>query len=221
MKAIMMKLHPRAVELKNRALSVYEEKIKKRAAFLIARIRSDIFEYPDKKERNRRLILLFTFIFVMDYLMYCLHTDKNVVDIFPVIPSFVMEKPVYVYLPSPDGISIIREKRSIPPYESDEKTARLLFETVVRGSIFDNTAMAVPVDLFVRNVWIHGRERGKTRLCVIDVEPAELRSSVAVIKNSESLFRKALEKTITENIPSVRSVLVLEKGVPGAALWEL
>jgi hypothetical protein len=71
----------------------------------------------------------------------------------------------------------------------------------------------------VRKVWIEGKGPGKK--VIIDLEPAEIRSSATVITNSERLFRRALEKTITENIPSVRSVLMLEKGVPGTALWEI
>ncbi len=209
-----------ALDLKKRSLAFYEGQIKRRAIAAVLMVRSELIEFPDKKEKTRRFILLFAAIFLLDYLMYCLHTDKNIVDLFPEIPSLAHEKKVSVYLPSLDGATMIHEKRAIPVYDSDEKTAKLLFEIVVKGSIFDNTAMAVPANMFVRKVWIQGRGAGK-KICVIDVDPAELRSSVVVIKNSESLFKRAVEKTITENIPSVKSVLVLEKGIPGTALWEL
>ncbi len=214
-------LKQNALILKKRALEFHGAQIQTRAHAAASLVRTELIEIPDRKERNRRLILLFAGIFFADYLMYCLHTNKNIVDIFPEIPSLAQEKKVSVYLPALDGATIIHETRAIPVYDSEEKTAKLLFEIVVKGSIFDNTAMAVPAGLFVRKVWIQGRGAGNTKMCVIDLEPTELRSGAVVMKNSEHLFRQALEKTITENIPSVKSVLVLEKGVPGAPLWEL
>jgi hypothetical protein len=214
-------LRTKAENLIHRAVFFYNAQVKKRIVTIAARIRSELIDFPDRKEKTRRLILLFAFLFLFDYLMYCLHTEKNIVDIFPEIPSLDHNKRVSVYVPSLDGGSFIKEKRSIPVYDSDEKTAKALFEFVVKGSIFENTAMAVPVDLFVRKVWIYRRGNGNGKVCVFDCEPAELRSNITVIKNSESLFKRALEKTVTENIPSVKTVLVLEKGVPGTALWEL
>lgn len=214
-----LKQHAR--NLKERAHAFYNTHIQPRAAMISSLVRRELIEYPAGKERNRRLILLFAGIFIADYLMYCLHTNKNIVDIFPELPSLAQEKKVPVYLPALDGTTIMRETRAIPVYDSEEKTAKLLFELVVKGSMYDNTAMAVPSGLFVKKVWIHGRGADRSRVCVIDLEPAELRSGATVIKNSEQLFRRAVEKTITENIPSVKSIMVLEKGVPGTALWEL
>jgi hypothetical protein len=217
-------LRTKATDLIQRAVSFfsfYYDLVKKRAVEFTARIRSELIDLPDGKERNRRLILLFAFIFLFDYLMYCLHTDKNIVDIFPEIPSLDHYRQVPVYVPSLDGISLIQEKRSIPVYDNDEKTAKALFEFVVKGSLFENTSMAVPVNLFVRKIWIYKRGKGSGKVCVFDFEPAELRSNITVIQNSEKLFKLALEKTITKNIPSVKAVILLEKGVPGTSLWEL
>ncbi|HOT45288.1 MAG TPA: hypothetical protein PLM53_10080 [Spirochaetota bacterium] len=202
-------------------LELYYEHVQPRVHAVTSLARTELIDYPRGSERNRRLVLVFAGIFIADYLMYCLHTNKNIGDIFPELPSLSHEKKVSVYLPALDGATIMRETREIPLYDSDEKTAKLLFETVVKGSLYDNTAMAVPAGLFVRKVWIQGRGSGNGRVCIIDLEPAELRLSATVIKNSERLFRRAVEKTITENIPSIKTVLVLEKGVPGTALWEL
>ncbi|HNW29876.1 MAG TPA: GerMN domain-containing protein [Spirochaetota bacterium] len=207
--------------LVERALELYYAYVQPRVHAVASLVRTELIEYPRGRERNRRLILFFAGIFIADYLMYCLHTNKNIADIFPEIPSLTQEKKVSVYLPALDGATIMRETREIPVYDSDEKTAKFLFETVVKGSLYDNTAMAVPAGLFVRKVWIDSRGAGNGRVCVIDLEPAELRPSATVIKNSERLFRRAVEKTITENIPAIKTVLVLEKGVPGTALWEL
>jgi hypothetical protein len=221
MKTLHQDLKRKALSLVERALAFYGEHILTRARAAVSMVHAELIDYPEKKERTRRLILLFTGIFFADYLMYCLHTDKNIVDIFPELPSLAQEKTVSVYLPALDGATVIRETRAIPVYDSEEQTAKLLFDIVVKGSVFDNTAMAVPANLFVRKVWIKGRGAGNTKVCVFDLEPAELRTGATVITNSERLFKRALEKTITENIPSVKTVLVLEKGVPGAALWEI
>jgi len=48
-----------------------------------------------------------------------------------------------------------------------------------------------------------------------------LRDDTPVIPGSEDNFRAALEKSITENIPSIKRVVVLEKGVPLKRLWEV
>lgn len=209
-----------AAGVKQRAVLIYGNQVKTRVKRLVSLVRTEIIDYPNSRERTRRLILLFSFLFLLDYLMYCLHTEKNIVDIFPDITPLEQSEKVRVYLPDPDGVTLISERRTIPGYDSDEKTARALFEVVVKGSIFDNTSMAVPPAMFLRKVWIYGK--GKTgRACIFDMEPVELGLKSAVVKNSEALFRNALEKTITENIPSVKSVILLEQGVPGIPLWEL
>ena len=211
----------RAGESWRKGVALFDTQVKARVLRFADLVKTQIINYPEGKERTRRLIILFAAIFLLDYLMFCLHTDKNVADIFPDIPSLDRVRQVSVYIPGLDGATITRESRSIPVYGDDERTARLLFEMVVQGSRYDNTALAVPVDLFVRKVWIYGRGNGKNRVCVVDCEPAELRQDLKVIKNSESLFKRAVEKTIKENIPSIKTVLVLEKGVPGEQLWEL
>ncbi len=211
----------KAAALKHKAVSLFNAQVKARVIRLAGMVRTELVEYPNGKERTRRLILLFASLFILDYLMFCLHTDKNVAGIFPEIPSLDNEKQVSIYIPGLDGATITHEPRFIPVYDNDEKTARILFDMVAQGSRYDNTSLAVPVELFVRKVWIYGKGGDAGKVCVFDVEPAELRPDVGPIKNSERLFKSALEKTIKENIPSVKTVMVLEKGVPGATLWEL
>jgi hypothetical protein len=221
MKITSENIKKKAAALKHKGIALFNARVKDRVIRYADIVKTEIVAYPGGKERTRRLIILFASLFILDYLMYCLHTDKNVADIFPDIPSLDRVRQVSIYIPGLDGATITREHRSIPVYGNDERTARILFEMVARGSHYDNTALAVPVDLFVRKVWIYGTNGGKNRVCVLDCEPAELRPDVIPIKNSERLFRNAVEKTIKENIPSITSVMVLEKGVPGAPLWEL
>jgi hypothetical protein len=220
MKFDMKHLQVKAADFIKEAALFYENRVRRPASSLRGKIQSELIDNPHTKERNRRLILLFAAIFLLDYLMYCIHTEKNIVDIFPVIPTLVQEKQVTVYLPSLNGSSIIREIRSIPVFDSDEQTAKRLFEVVLKGSIYENTAVAVPASLFVRKVWMYGHG-GKHTVCVFDLEPVELKANLPLMKNSERNFIRALNKTIAENIPSIKQVLILEKGVPGAALWEL
>lgn len=207
--------------LKQKAVFLFNTHVKARVIRFADRIRAEFIDFPNGKERTRRLILLFASIFLLDYLMYCLHTDKNIADIFPEIPSLDHQKQVTIYIPGLDGETVTHERRSIPEYDNDERTAQILFEMVAQGSRYDNTSRAVPVDLFVRKVWIYGKGGKAAKVCVFDVEPAELRPDMGPIKNSERLFKSALEKTIKQNIPSIKTVMVLEKGVPGVPLWEL
>jgi hypothetical protein len=200
---------------------LFDTQVKKKVSRIVKTVKYELLDQPDKKERNRKIILVFASLFFLDYLMYCLHTNSAIFGIFPTLPTLDEQKEVTVYLPALDGSTIIREKRSIPVYESDEKTAKELFEIVVRGSMYENTALAVPVDLFVTKVWLHRKGAGRNSICVFDLEPVELSETVPVIANSESLFKKALEITITKNIPAVKEILILEKGIPLVRLWEL
>jgi len=59
------------------------------------------------------------------------------------------------------------------------------------------------------------------RICVIDLSPVILEKEINVVKGSEQMFRESLEKTITENIPGIKKVILLEKGVPFKKLWEI
>jgi hypothetical protein len=199
---------------------IFNEQVLKRAIRLAAKFKFELFEQPDRKERNRKIILALVLLFMLDYLMYCLHTRTSVFDIFPSIPSLDQRREVMVFLPALDGSTIFREKRSIPEYDSDEKTARELLYMVARGSQYKNTAPVVPADLFVKRIWLYGDGKGKKKVCVFDLDPVELTPEVTIVSNSEKEFLAALDKTIRTNIPSVKSTVVLVNGVPGVSLWE-
>jgi hypothetical protein len=86
---------------------------------------------------------------------------------------------------------------------------------VAAGSNFENTSMAVPTSFVIRSVWFF------EDTCVIDLGLSTVRENTEIIPGSEANFRQAIEKTITENIPSIKTVLLLERGVPGKNLWEV
>jgi len=174
----------------------------------------------DKKVRNRYLIMALASVFVLDYLMFCYHTDKNVFNIFPSIPLFEETRAVNVFLPSTDGKSLIEEKRDIPIFKDNELYVKYLFEMVVKGSRYDNTSIAVPVNLFVRKIWIY-ESADSLKRCVVDLEPPVRDGSLKVIEGSEALFKKALEKTLLANISTISRLEILERGVPDKRLWEM
>lgn len=194
------------------------------------RLRDKIFHVKttiknNKKERNRLFILFLGFLFILDYLIFCFYTEKNIFDIFPPIPLLEEKKIINVYLPSIDGVTILKERRAIPIFINEERFARFLFNIVVQGSVFENTRIAVPVDLFIRNIWIYenkGEKPNKRDIyCIIDLEPPILDENSRKLTGSEALFKKALEKTIMENIPVVNRIFLLERGIPEKILWDL
>ncbi|MCP4135606.1 MAG: hypothetical protein GY754_31850 [bacterium] len=168
-----------------------------------------------QKERNRVYILAFSSLFLLNYLMFCLHTNQNIFNIFPSIPMLDDKKIVTIYLPYLDGKTILKEEREVPQFENEKNLVKYLFQSVVKGRKNENTANAVPVNLFVRKIWIHETS------CIIDVAPSMLESNSIIIEGSESTFREAVEKTIVENIPSIKKVLLLGRGIPGNKLWEI
>jgi len=169
-----------------------------------------------KTERNRTLLLFVSLVLLMDYLMFSYHTGKNIFDIFPSIPVVSDKEKRTVYLPDPDGKTLLKETRKLSVPEDREMFVRMLYRVVVKGSIYDNTSMAVPIQTYIRHVWFN------EGTCCIDLMlPVFKDNSARIAEGSERNFLTALEKTITGNIPSVKSVIVLENGIPGRQLWEI
>ena len=177
----------------------------------------------NKKERNRFLILLFSFIFLLDYFMFCYHTDKNIFDIFPSIPLLSEKKSINIYLPATDGKTLLNEKRLIPDFDSEKRLAAYLFKLVIKGSERENTRIAVPVDLFIRKIWVYKNDKSpsSSKSCIIDVEPTELTDNSKRIKGSEQNFKNAVRKTIMKNLSGISDVTILVRGIPGKILWEI
>ncbi len=194
--------------------------MKDRYSHIKTRIEADVerlsawYGSASKRDRNRFLILLISLLFIMDYLMFCYHADKNVFNIFPSIPLLDTKSTIKVYLPDVDGKSILREIRKVDVQDEKEEHIKSLFNMVVQGFYFDNTSHLVPVNTFVRKVWVYGDQ------CVIDVDLSEIKDDVKVVPGSEETFKKALDQIIRENVPSVKSVQILVNGLPGRVLWE-
>ncbi len=179
-------------------------------------------EYKSGKAGKQRvLIVAVSLVFVMDYMMFSYHTASSVFDIFPSIPALDNKKIVDIYIPSEGAEKIISEKREVNPELSGENLAKKFFALVAKGSFYDNTSSNVPVKLTVKKVWITDDESGQGKVCLIDVMPVTLEKDSVVVKGSEKMFKDALEKTITSNMPDIKRVLILEKGVPLRKLWEI
>ncbi|MFC1671389.1 hypothetical protein ACFL20_13430 [Spirochaetota bacterium] len=174
----------------------------------------------DGRERRRFFILLLSSIFFLDYIMFCYITQKNVLDIVPALPVLSGKNKIDVYYPDIKGKSVFKEKVEVPQFESKERYAKFLFKVVAEGSSFQNTAIIIPVTPFVRKVWIHDNV-SSGKLCVIDLEPMILNNNSIVVSGAEAAFKKAVGETIKSNIPGIKEVLFLERGVPNKSLWEV
>ncbi len=169
----------------------------------------------DKKEKTRFIMLLIAVLFCFDYLVFCYHAEKNPFDIFPAIPIKDEKKLINVYLPDLDGKSILKESKKVSVIDDREDFVGLLFEEVINGSDFENTSIVVPVNAYIRKIWIYDE------VCAIDVGFSLLERDAKIISGSEDAFDKALLRTITENIPSIKKVILLDRGIPGKRIWEI
>ncbi|MCL2155906.1 MAG: GerMN domain-containing protein [Leptospirales bacterium] len=168
-----------------------------------------------EKEKNRVYILVTASLFLLIYIMFSYHIDKNIFNIFPSIPLLEDKKTINIYIPSEGCKEILTEKREVYSKLKNENLIERLFELVCAGSYFENTAENVPVDLLIKKIWIVDGE------CLIDLSPIILDRDIHVVKGSELMFKEALEKTITSNMPEIKKVILLEKGVPFRKLWEM
>lgn len=193
----------------------YYEKIKKELYAVKAGMDADI------RERNRILILSLSAIFLLDYIMFSYHIDKNIFNIFPSIPVLENKKKVNIYVPSEGCKEILAEKREIYSSLEDESLVMRLFNLVADGSYYENTSENVPARFLIKKIWFVNNENGDGRVCVIDLSPVMLDKEITVVKGSEQMFRQSLEKTVIENVPGIKKVILLEKGVPFRKLWEI
>ena len=174
-----------------------------------------------EKEKNRIYILATSSLFLLIYIMFSYHIDKNIFNIFPSIPLLEDKKTINIYIPSEECKEILTEEREVYSKLEDESLIEKLFDLVCAGSYFENTSENVPIDLLIKKIWIVDVENGDGKVCVIDLSPIILDKDIHVVKGSEQMFKDALEKTITSNVPEIKKVILLEKGVPFRKLWEM
>ena len=174
-----------------------------------------------EKEKNRVLILAASSLFLLIYIMFSYHIGKNIFNIFPSIPALEDKKTINIYIPAKGCKEILTEEREIYSKLKSESLIEKLFNLVCNGSYFENTAENVPADLLIKKIWLVDAENGDGKVCVIDISPVILDKDIHVVKGSEQMFKDALEKTITSNIPEIKKVILLEKGVPFRKLWEM
>ena len=202
------------VKLKVAALHIYNN-IKKYISDTKAEMEKN------EREKNRIYILAVSSLFLFIYAMFSYHVDKNVFNIFPSIPPLEDKKSINIYIPSEGCREIITEKREIYSKLENERLVEKLFRLVCTGSYFENTSKNVPVDFLIKRIWIVDQENGNGKVCVIDLSPIILDRDIQIVKGSERMFKEAFEKTVTDNMPEIKKVILLEKGIPFRKLWEI
>ena len=175
----------------------------------------------DRKEYNRVMFLSITGLCFFGYLMLCLLTEKNVFNIFPPVPAIKENRKINIYIPSEGCTGIIQEQRRVFSDIDEDKLVHRIFYLVAAGSQYENTMSNVPAKFIIKKIWIVDNEEGDGKTCLIDLMPVILEKEIVVVKGSEQMFREALEKTIIENVPGIKKVILLEKGVPYKKLWDI
>lgn len=225
-KTIKEKLKNSFSYIKNINIKESFQNLKKRSKDVYSLCRTKAIEVlelmkRDPKEKTRITILAVSAVFILDYVMFSYHVDKNIFDIFPSIPVLESKDKINIYIPSEGCKEILSEKREIDTDIDEDVLVKKLVALVAEGSYFENTSSNVPVKLLVKNVWITPDENGGGNVCLIDITPVILEREIAIITGSEQMFRDSLEKTVKENIPGITRVILLEKGVPFRKIWEI
>jgi hypothetical protein len=164
-------------------------------------------------ERNRILILFISLMILFNYILFCYHTDKNIFNIFPAIPHLDKRTEIKIFLPDQEAKEILSETRKILIPDKKEDYIEFLFNTVAKGSIYENTSNIVPVKMHIRKIWLYDDS------CIIDIALSELKNNARIVPGSEESFKIAIEKTIKENLISIKRVMILLNGVPERKLW--
>ncbi len=186
----------------------YFDIIKEKLHYLIEK-----YNAMGRIERNRLLVLFISLLIIFNYVLFCYHTNKNIFNIFPAIPQLDNRTDINVFLPDQDAKEILKETRRILIPHEKEEYVEFLFNIVVRGSIYDNTSHIVPVKTHIRKIWLHEGS------CIIDIALSELKNNARIVPGSEESFRVAVEKSIKENINSIKNVSILLNGIPHVKLW--
>jgi len=168
---------------------------------------------------NRKIIIISFFLLLFNYLLFSVIIERSPFDLFPQKPLLGKKEEITLYLPSLNGKTFFEEKRLMKIPKQNKAWLKVLLEEVIKGSAFENTSQTVPVNLFLKKIWIH--KEGEKNIAVLDFDPFELNQNVDLIKNSGKNFKLALTKTIKKNLPEINDVYLLESGQSSANLWDL
>ncbi|MFH0977287.1 MAG: hypothetical protein V1874_16020 [Spirochaetota bacterium] len=164
-------------------------------------------------ERNRFIMLSLTFLLLFDYLLFCYISARNPFNIFPAIPLLQDIKSINIYLPDIDGEKILKEAREITVHNDKKGYAMQLITMVASGSNVDNTSEVIPISIFIRHIWFY------QDACIVDIVPSFAEKTKKILPNSYKTFEECIIKTITENILSVKYVMLLNRGIPERSMW--
>ncbi|MBN1499384.1 MAG: GerMN domain-containing protein, partial [Spirochaetes bacterium] len=139
---------------------------------------------------------------------------RNPLAVFRSLPVLDKRAEISVFFPDTDGKNIFEEKRKIRLSDEYEIQIREIVEMIIKGSNFENTRLAVPIEGIIRSIWID-----KNR-CIIDFRLASLDESAIIIPGSEDIFKEAVTRSVKKNIPGIDEVLIMENGIFGRHLWE-
>lgn len=167
----------------------------------------------DTKKRYRVIVLVVSLLCIVDYAAISVLTDKNILDIYPSLPALGTRDTIDIFVADLDAKSILKETRNVWLSGDNESRVRQLIKLVAEGSEFENTRAIAPVDIIVRHVWFYDTT------CIIDCELGTIEGNVPYIADSFKAFNKALEQTLSRNIPGITKVVLLEHGIYGKNLW--
>lgn len=167
----------------------------------------------DTKKRYRKILLAVSVICIIDYVAISVLTGKNIFDLYPSLPALDTRDTIDIFIADLDAKSILKETRDVSLSGDNESRVRRLVKLVAEGSEFENTRAMAPVDIIVRHVWFYDTT------CIIDCELGTIEGQVPYIPDSFRAFNKALEQTLSRNIPGITKVVLLEHGIYGKNLW--
>ncbi len=166
----------------------------------------------DTKKRYRTLLYAISIVCLIDYVAISVLADKSIFDIYPSLPQLDTRDTIDIFVADLDAKSILKETREVLLPADNEGRVRRLIKLVAEGSEFENTRAIAPIDIIVRHIWFYDTT------CIIDCELGTI-EGVPYIPDSFKAFGRALEQTISRNVPGVSKVVLLEHGIYGKNLW--
>lgn len=182
---------------------------------IFSKINDVLFESEQSKAVRVRMFF-FGFLILFSYISVCVHLERNPMNIFRPLPVLDERKELTIFIPDTDPEKMIEVKRKITVSEDKKIFISNIIKAITRGLYYENTRSSVPTEGMVRSVWFED----EGRVCLVDFRMTILEPDFVPIKGSEENFKKALEKSIKQNISGVEKVVYAENGIYDAQLWE-